>query len=60
MISRKTYKKNLDQDETYMLPGQMMVRVDVGFVEPEAIQNIKETLQKRASCHAALVAALKR
>lgn len=44
-----------------MLPGYMMVRVDVGFVEPEDIQNIIETLQKRASNHVtALVAALKR
>lgn len=44
-----------------MLPGQMMVIVDAGFMEPEDIQSIVETLQKRASGHAtALVAALKR
>lgn len=35
-----------------MLPGQMMVRVDVGFVEPEDIQNIEETLQKKVSAMA--------
>lgn len=35
-----------------MLPGQMMVRVDEGFVEPEDIQNIEETSQKRASAMA--------
>lgn len=58
---QENYKKKLDQDKTHMLPGHMMVRVGTGFVEPVDIQNIVETLQKRASGRAtALVAALKR
>lgn len=44
-----------------MLPGGIIVIVDVGFVEPEDSQSIVETLQKWASGRAtALVAALKK